>query len=263
MTRVTDEMLMAYADGALSEAEAAAVERLLRDGDPEARAAVEEFRRTAALVRAAYADEAAEPVPADLVRTVLGHAPARKPPGLSRLRRARASAAPYALALAASLVAVLAVGSLWFSLAPPQAVVADALRIGPVEAGSRLANVLAKVPSGTPVEASTSASGGDAQLMVVGTFYDRHERICREVELMDRALAPQQVAVACRAPEDGRWSVEGIARIAAAPDATSGSYAPAGAPEKEALQGLMQALGAGDALSADDERRLIERGWQK
>lgn len=258
MTRLTDEMLMAYADGALSEAEAAAVEELLRDGDAAARAAVEEFRSTAALVRAAYADdEAAGPAPADLVRKILRSPPARRPSVLARLRPRAGASAPYGLALAASLAAVVAVGALWLVLSRPETVVADVLRIGPVEAGSGLANVLGKVPSGAPVEV------GEGQLMVVGTFYDRRGRVCREVELMDRALTPQEVAVACRTPDAGRWSVEGVARVAASPDASSGSFAPAGAPQKEALQGLMLALGARDALSADDERRLIERGWQK
>jgi hypothetical protein len=252
MGPVTDEMLMAYADGALSGEDAEAVERLLREGDVESREAVEAFRRTATLVRAAFADDANEPIPPALVQTVLG---ATAKPSILPFPRRRFDR--YAMAIAASLAAVVVVGALSVLLRPLETPVAARFEVGPVPAGSQLANVLSKVPASTPVE----SEDGTSRLMVVSTFRDRSDRICREVEAMDASLAPQQVAVACRAAAGDGWLIEGVARVAAASDSAPG-YAPAGAPEQDALKGLNAMLGAKAPLSVDEERRLIERGWQ-
>lgn len=262
MARVTDEMLMAYADGELSKQDAELVERLLREGDVESREAVDEFRKTAALVRAAFADDTNDPISETLVETVLATKATPKPAAVAGSRSRPARRERYAMAMAACLAAAVVVGGLATILRPLETVTAASLQLGPIDADSRLAHVLAKVPASTLVEIDDDNAGAAAHLMVVSTFYDRYDRICREVELMDSALAPQQVAVACHTPDSSAWSVEGVARIATASDPSSSGYAPAGAPEQDALKSLQIMVGAKEPLSADEERRLIDAGWK-
>lgn len=264
MARITDEMLMAYADGALGKDEAEAVERALSEGDAEARKAVEAFRRSALLVRTAFADDGREPVPSALVDMVLGKdAKPTAKASVLRLRPKRFDR--FAMAMAASLAAVALVGGLTLALRPsPTAVTAGQFEVGPVEPRSQLANVLATIPSSVPVDTGAKGIEG-AQLMIVGTFLDKSGRICREVEVMDSSLSPQQVAVACRAEDRESWTIEGVARIAKAPDPSPHDprYAPAGASETDALKGLHLMLGAKEPLSADEELSLIKDGWRR
>lgn len=98
--------------------------------------------------------------------------------------------------------------------------------------------------------------------MVAGTFRDRNARICREVELLDAALVPRIAAVACRIPPTGIWNVEGTAVIAQNDQGGGTTFAPAGAPEKDALAALMSMLGAKTALEPAEERALIGNGWK-
>ena len=263
MARITDEMLMAYADGALGHDEAEEIERALKDGDAELRKAVDDFRTSARLVRTAFADDAREPIPSGLVGMVLGK-DAEPKAKASVLRFRPKGFDRTAMAMAASLAAVVLAGGLLLALRPSPTATAGHFEIGPVRPGSQLANLLATIPSSVPVDSVAHESDG-AQLMAVGTFFDKSDRICREVELTDAALAPQQVAVACRVGNGDEWTVEGVARIAAAPNASPDDprYAPAGASETDALKGLHVMLGAKEPLSADDERRLIENGWRR
>src|SRR5690606_28570761 len=87
MIRLTDELLMAYADGALPDTEAASVASAL-EHDVEARAIVAEFRRTAERARAAYADIMTEAVPDNIIHSVLGtEMPAANVVDMARARK--------------------------------------------------------------------------------------------------------------------------------------------------------------------------------
>ena len=72
MAKVTDEMLMAYADGALSPLARAKVEAFLQ-AHPEVRGRVEIFRATGAPLSRLYGRPMAEPVPAHLKDFVLNY----------------------------------------------------------------------------------------------------------------------------------------------------------------------------------------------
>jgi anti-sigma-K factor RskA len=259
MTRLTDETLMAYADGALPEAEAAQVASAL-EHDAEARAIVAEFRRTAELSRAAFADVMTEPVPEQLVRTVLGaETRGANVVDLAQARKPRPSPWRTALPLAASVLLVLGVAATLFLQQLPTE---HAIALGPVPKASPLAEVLETKPSGTPVALARRAAEGADHLMIVATFRDRKARICREVEALDQAMQPQLAGVACRDPANGDWMVEGTARIAASPPLSTPGYVPSGSDEKDALDGLLAVLGATQTLSADEEQNLMRQGWR-
>jgi len=276
MTRLTDEQLMAYVDGDPLGAAPEIAERMRAMLSAEEQSALDDFRRTGELVRRAYLEDAVEPPPPALVALILGHQPDAKgavaPPGFtgadtladviaikprSPLPR---SAARLGLAMAASLAALFAAVLLW-SMPSDRTDIAHDLVPGPVEAGSALANVLETQMSGRQVAAGRSSDGGD-HLMVVGTFRDRNASICREFETLDVDLVPRLAAVACRSQETGSWRVEGMVAIASRDDGGGTSFAPAGAPEQEALATLMSLLGAAETLKPEEERRLIESAWK-
>jgi hypothetical protein len=268
MTRPSDETLMAYADGALPEAERIAIEAYLAQ-DEEARRIVESFRLTSALAREAFDDAISAPPPADLVARILA-APTGQAAGADAIAapigsatvvplparpRRRAAMPPWLpLPLAASIALVIGVtaGFLTGRGVAPTPDVAG-IQLGPVSTGTAIARVLDTATSGATTD----------RIAIVATFRDRGGRVCRELEVLaDRTgqPAPEVAAVACRVPH-GTWTVEGAARIARANAAGSG-FEPSGASERDALQGLLDMLGADAALSPQEERTLIERGWR-
>ena len=82
--------------------------------------------------------------------------------------------------------------------------------------------------------------------------------------MLDGAAGQQPVAagVACRNSVAATWVVEGAARLTVANTNASADYVPSGANEADVLQGLLNILGARAALAPNDERSLLDRGWQ-
>jgi anti-sigma-K factor RskA len=259
MTRLTDEMLMAYADGALAEAERAEIAAAL-ENDAEAQAIVAEFRRTADLSRAAFADVLTEPVPDRLVNTVLGTPTlTTNIVDLARGRKPRSTMWRTALPLAASVLLVIGVATVLLLRPQPAG---PLMVLGPVPSAAPLADVLETKASGVAVTLASRTAEGLDRLMVVATFRDRKARICREIEALDPNMQPQIAGVACRDPANGTWIVEGSARIASTAPAGGRDFTPSGADEKDALDGLLAVLGATRALPADEEQGLLARGWK-
>ena len=122
---ISDEMLMAFADGELDPAAAAAVEAALHD-DPRLAAQVAEHRALRARVQAAFSEELDEPVPRRLIDTATRAVPAAVdapkivPIDAARTRRERSRwRAPLPLAMAASLAFGITIGFLaWHSPVP-------------------------------------------------------------------------------------------------------------------------------------------------
>lgn len=259
MIRLTDETLMAYADGALPDAEAASVASAL-EHDTEARAIVAEFRRTAERARAAYAEIMTEPVPDSLVRTVLGTEPrAANVVDMVRGRKPRSQIWRMALPLAASVALLIGVAA---TLLLRELPAAHSIALGPVPTATPLAELLEIKASGVSVAQTRGAAEGEKHLMVVATFRDRKARICREIEVLDANMQAKLAGAACRDSASGTWIVEGVARIASAPVSQGSTFAPSGTDEKDALDGLLAVLGASKALTADEEQRLIAQGWR-
>ncbi len=265
--RLSDEQLMAYADGEVT-ADHAEVGTRLREGlSVEEQSALEDFRRTRELVRVAFAEEAAEPPSAALVALLLEGLPASQGtqpkvvPLHEKARRAPPrSISRLAFAAAASIAALVAAAVLW-PLTEGRDDIAGQVVPGPLARESEFARVLETRPSGDPVAIGEASSAGRQHLMVAGTFRDRSGRVCRELELLDAELSPRVVAVACRSVS-GDWGVEGAVAVASGAAGDPKAYAPAGTPEQEALGALMSLLGASRTLEPEEERRLIGSGWK-
>jgi anti-sigma factor RsiW len=243
---ITDETLMAYADGVLDAEEAREVERAMAADEALAArvAALADARRA---VKAAHA--APEPVPEALLKRVqaLAEADAARRSAVAAgtvvdLSARRRPAPLWKLPLAASVA--LAAGGLagWF--AAQQAGAPAGIGIAGLD-DPAIVRALGEAASGERV-----ALPGGAELAAIATFRDGDGTLCREFEY-DRDRTGTIVAVACRG-QDG-WDV----RLAvAAPAAEDGGYAPASS--LDTLEAFLAATGAGAALSPEEERAALE-----
>lgn len=228
--KVTDEMLMAYADGELDTPEREKI-ALLAQADPALAARIADFSRSRAAVAGLYAPVRAEPVPPELVAAAMG----RKPAGRPAFR-------PWGMAAAAMLAVAAGLGGYWTGLDRPGAP-------GFFEAatGEAALAALAQAPSGEVV-----ALGGTIEAMARGS-YQTPEGPCRlyEARGADESLA----GVACLGTEG--WRV-----LAATRDSGPADYRPAAEAGIAALDSFLDGLGAGPDMGAEEEAALIARGWR-
>lgn len=265
MTRPSDETLLQFVDGTLSEEERASVEAALKE-DPQLRTLLDAMRESEHLAKLAFDRPMHEPAPQRLVDTILSAPASAKPRAsiLDLLNRMVPSSEPvWRMAMVASVA--LLVGSVagfmvrqHGDLAPPAAAIA----LGGVEPRTALGRLLEADQSGAVAPGDRGITG--RRLTVVATFIDKQKRPCREVEVLappSEGDHPLFVAMACRT-QGGTWLIEGAVRLASQPVPTSPGYEPSGLSEKDAVEGLLTMLGAGKALSTEAERSLIARGWR-
>jgi hypothetical protein len=241
---IDDERLMAYADGELSAADAAEVERAMASDEAVA-ARVAIFADSRKAVKRAYG----APPPVSDALTARIKAMAATDAALRgtavegnvvALAPRRRSVPFWQLPVAASVA--LAVGVLGGWMGKPGQTPDGALGIaGLGDLG--LVEAMATVPSGERVEI-----GNDAVFAAIATFRDGEGRLCREFE-HDRGTASSVVAVACH--DDGAWQV--LFAVAAA--GGDEGYAPASS--LETLDAWLVATEAGAPLSDADEAAAL------
>ncbi len=241
----SNETLMAYADGMLEPAEQLEVEKLL-EINPELRRRVEVFRKTSALIGAAAVPLAAEPVPDALLAAIKARVEAAESEGnVLRFRPAPMRAAPawpvWRMAAAASVVAFLG-GFAGYRLALE-------------EAGPAHIAVGVPPPSGIAVMLESAKSGvespaGEDRIRLVSSFRLADASICREFEYASKADGAV-IAVACK--QNGTWNT----RFAVASNPLENGYSPASS--HEAVEAYLTAVGAGSALSDEEEEAVLGR----
>ena len=248
---VTDEMIMAYADGELDADGCALVEAAIAE-DPDIAGRIEAHHRLRATLTGAFGGVLVEPVPERLIEAV------RRPPSpntdnvvdLARFRAkpeapARRPVPQWAQygAIAATLVVGVMVGRVW--LTPPAA----PLVVGP--AGQMAAQGDLAVALNNQL-----ASGGGGKAVVIGvSFRSTSGQYCRTFQVnQGQGLA----GLACREPKG--WAVR--MAMTSAPQAAAAGYRTAAsetpAPVLDAVQGLI----AGDPLDAKSEARAQAAGWR-
>lgn len=275
MADLSDEILMAYADGELDRHEHARVEAILAL-TPVYQARLEVFQSTGRLLAEHYRRALEEPVPGELVRLVLNAGPAvatsshhrtnaRSIARLAdRLARMLGAGVPrWQAALACSASLVIGVGAGWLKIHPAvrpldPAGAAIALDDGQIKAQGALARALQSAPSGQLVldsEIGEPVKGVRIRL----TFRSRDQAFCREVQFTLRA-GGAFAGIGCRAA-NGDWR---MLALLPAPDhpTTAGQTTPAADSGLAALAGLVERTIDGDALGAADEAALIARHWQ-
>lgn len=261
MKKPNDEILMAFADGQLSGPDLVHVKDYLLS-DPTAQEFVAAMARTAELARSACNMPEATHVPPALLSYVL-NAPITTDTGnivkfdVKKSAMSRHTSTWFALAASIALVFGIASSGV-FQLEPSHSLVAT----GPVENTTVLAKLLETHVSGVSLPLSTNGSDR-IHVAVNSTFKDKTQRLCREVEVLTGAETknPIAAAIACRTAE-GRWLVEGVVQYASSDKSSSNSsYVPSGQESANPLDLILDRLGAQSALSADDEKILIDKSW--
>lgn len=239
---LSDEILVAYADGELPEQEAAWVEERLHSDE----AAAQRLRglvEAGELARRAFAPVLSEPIPQRVVETVLSptRPAARAGADVVALPKRRTVAwKPWAMAAG---LAVCVAGGL-------------ALSIG----GGNESQVAQPTPemqemlSTQPSYASVETAEGSA--MALSTFEARDGRLCREFEVLTETSFRQ--GVACSPPDEPAWTVVALSERDIT--GTQGdTFRPAGDRESDPLAEVVQSLQRGHLLDEEGERRALER----
>jgi hypothetical protein len=228
---IGDEMLIAYLDGELDEAGMAAVDAALAT-DATLVDRLEAHAALATRVRAAYASVTEEPVPERL--TSLIQPTGAKVVDLASRRRPSPTYVWWGAIAASLVVGVMLVGrELPLPFADP---------IGQdMTARGRLAKALTVQASGP----------GKGEVEIGLSFKARDGRYCRTFALDETS------GLACR--RDRTWKVEAAAPRPAMAD---GEFRQAASATAAPVLDKVDALIAGEALDADQERQAMKAGWR-
>jgi len=240
MTRLSDEELMAFADGQLDDAQMREIAPLVAS-DPAMAAEVERLRAGTAALRGAFRGQLELETPARL-REVVAKAPASNVAILKR-RPAQAPIWAAAAAAAACLVVGLGIGRGFggadslFEMGADHALVA----------ASDLRGALENSPSGS----------GVGEVRVALTFPEANGGYCR-VFRIDRTAGAATAGLACKAVND--WTV--VALGEAGSTASHGAMAQAGGDIPEAVLQAAANRQGGDALDANAEAAALRAHWK-
>lgn len=221
---VSDEMLMALADGELNETDAQRLHRRIAT-NPELAVRYADFVETRALMQQAFPSE---PLPDRLVAAVL-QAPPVPASVVSFRKPANAMSPGWGMALAASVV--LALGGFWTgrTTAPQMA------------KGAGIGLVTVHLSTGDAVQLP---DGSTARVLA---SYETDMGLCRLIA--QDALRH----VACRDGQSGDWalalSVQG---------GDTGSFVPASDIAAGLIDRLLEEIGAGPALTRTEERSALQ-----
>ncbi|MCJ2006757.1 hypothetical protein [Methylobacterium sp. J-092] len=258
---VTDETLMALADGELDPETAKRVRARLNEC-PELASRLAAYAEVRALLAPVPADTGIAP-PDRLKAAILradaagrrrfsvvdgGEAVVAPAPPANRRRRVRA-----ALPLAASL-ALLVGGAAGWTLgrrAAPDTNVAGLTSMP--AAGPTVSEALTSLPSGRSASFSDPANSARGTVTMVASYTVEGGGLCRTYDLtLEDSRRSRETRVSCR--RDGAWRTE---LVLARPGGRSGGFATASGGDEIVDQFLSQA-GGSDSLSAEDERRVLK-----
>ncbi len=255
MKTPSDEQIMAWVDGELPEDEALEIEQAL-EGDREAQQKAEIFRRSTAVLKAAFDDSLHEQVPEKLIRTIREHPSPRRAIRKDGFWAAFLRFPSLSPALAFAMAIVLCAG-----------ILTGYLLFGP--SGSAPFPVLpAGVPFSRGLEKTASGNsfymaGGNLKVTPVLSFRDNARRYCRQYEVESLHGGKRQWAqgVACR-DRQGRWHTR--VYIPSVPEQPASqnadSYVPAAG--EDPMESVLDRMMAGPPLTAEQESALMRSGWK-
>jgi len=270
---LSDETLMAYADGELTNVERVRVEAEL-SRNASYRARLEAFKVTRRAVANLYLEPLAEPAPEHLVRLVLGSSMAAALPGAANSRqplidRIQAwllqSVVPgWGVAIACVGAVIVGFGAArWLDDSsghlPGPSRPLLAFDDGRLIAQGALHRLLESEPSGRQLGAN--ATNEPAERLRVRLTFSSHEReYCRQYEI---ALRDGQAfaGIGCR-KSDATWHV----RMHAPIGIRAGSdvaMVPAGSESNAAIAAVIDNMIDGDALGPSDELQLLQGSWRR
>lgn len=272
MGHLTDEMLMAYADGELDPADRLHVESSLAS-DPAARERLEIFVATGVPIAQLYSKPMHEPVPSHLITTVMqntssrvefqngngdiGNRSGQSPVGLLEILKNAMFGKPtwttaVAWGIPALVVAIGVTGYIHHHSKEPELV---ALKQGQIFAQGPLKKALETTPSGSAVSLGTSKDTAFT-IRAILTFKNRHQTFCRQYEVT--TSVENYAGIACRDNEE-QWRLE-IHMATAQHGSTMNRIVPAG-KGTAAIEAAVNNVMEGDALGPQDEETLIQKKW--
>lgn len=250
---MTDEELMAYADGELAPLEAKRIEAAMAE-DPVLAARVARFRAVRRALRTAYDSVVSEPVP-ERLRALLGDVAANEPieaPATTRAasvidlnatrdeKRQRRFGPPAWAAIAASLVVGVLVGR---AVLPSEQ---SLLTNDGHYAGAELSRVL-------DTRLASAADNQTDATRIGLTFQTAQGDVCRTFSHSENARLTS--GLACRAND--RWAIQ----VAVNEAGEQGEFRQAGADAPAVLEAV-DAMISGDPFDAERERSARDRNWQ-
>jgi len=258
---ISEEQLMAYADGEYDTPERAAerseIEASVR-ADPELARRVERLRSLRRRLAALHAEVLQEPVPERLVAAV--RAVRTTPPSadlldLSQRRQSRQSGTaerarrigrslPHWGAMAASLVLGLIGGYFAWSLREPDLITASG---GQLAARSSLERALNLQTAGQQVSSDSVRIGL--------SFKSKSDEYCRTFIVQQRESLG---GLACHHGQ--QWRIDALARTDSTPGST-GAFRPAGSELPDSVRAIVEAQIAGDPLDAGEEALARQHDW--
>ena len=269
MSEITDEMLMAFADGELSGAELRRVELYL-DNDPVGPQRLNTFTQTGRDLARLFDQPMREPIPARVLDTVLGSgarsaSPPSRPAFVTTLINALFPAQGQGMwQSAVAAAALLAVGGVagWSLTGTPvgNSDTASLARLvdGAVVANGDLSRVLDTTASG--ISTTLGVQLPHLTMKPILTFQSVAGAYCRQYELA-QSTGARFSGVSCRA-ENGQWHIEVHSPIGTKPSSAQGGIAPASGQSLPAVEGAIDKMIKGDALGSAAERALIESKWR-
>jgi hypothetical protein len=279
MNEISDETLMAFADGRLDETQRSHVQRDLADSAAlrERLAAFSATKADSDLWRV-FDQPMREPVPQYLVDLVMaptalagvGQAAQvvkpKRPSIVDRIRDfllAQSAAWSPALAYSVAVGAGLSLGWVLHAaqgMKAPIAVV-DAGQHDGLMADGSLRSILETAPSG-PFGGKASGQVAARQVMPTLTFRSRDGVYCRQYEMTQPGQTATFNGVACRTAA-GQWVVQTHVPSSGTAAVIDGKIQPAsGQPGSSPVESTVTQLIEGDAFGVDEERQLIAKGWR-
>lgn len=247
---ITDETLMAYADGELDAAQATQVEQWLQQ-DAAAAAKVAQHRALAAQLRNGFSAALTEPVPERLLNVLQPNANTRDKvvdfsQALQRKTTTRSWSSREWSAIAASLIVGMLVGVYALQFNSTNLVGAQH---GELIAQGKLDSALTRQLAGANA----------AQGIQIGISFRNHAgEYCRSFALQDQGQDTQALAgLACRT--QGNWRVRVLTESA---QSGSSEFKQAGSTTPAAVLALIDQQIAGEALDAEAEAAARQKGWQ-
>lgn len=279
MARLSDEILMSYADGVLSEQERASVEATLAT-DTQERERLAVFQNTGRTLGQLFDQPLQEDVPERLIRAVLSAQQSRKAGktslkdsiyrGLSLdpvIAYVRDMTAPrkWAPVMGAVCAAALIIVSYNFQLdssSPgPQMSVLMNQPLSKLTPLSRFLDMAPMKKSFDWREQNGAAKQGE----IVFTFVNKQGELCRQYELTN-ASSKTFSGIACRL-ETGNWSVWNYkpnvsVKVGVTVPVDTRNYYPADGEHNPTIDALVDRMISGDVLGAEDEAALITHNWR-
>ena len=272
MDSISDEVLMAFADGALPRAEHDKIAARIA-AEPHLQARLQPFEMTRTALPELFNDAFSGPIPEHIMKTVL-HAPmatatrkstksadgfiARALEAVSETLFAPGLRLSHGLAMTALIVSAGAAG--WIathSNAPDTTAAGVALLDSAMIANGPFAATLEKVHS---VAFGSKLENGQAAPVL--TFLAKDGRFCRQYEMVS-ATGKNFAGFACR-QSNGTWAVQMHTQVAnSAVENSAGPHHSAGSGDVPALEAAIDQAGDGGRLEAADETKVIAGGWTK